>query len=250
MTLGHVFTDADVAHAYRYRAPYPRETFTILERLTVDALPVLDVGAGSGALARELVHFATRVDALDPSAALIDEGRKLPGGDDPRLRWTVGTAEDAPLAGPYGLITAGASIHWMDADRVMPRFASALAPGAVLAIIDMEDGPHPLPEMIDIIKRYSEVQHHNELPEIVRDLEVSGRFVRDDEQRTARARIRRGVEEYLEFLHSTSTLARVRLGARTGAFDDEVRALFARHDMTHIEREYAATVIWGRPVAT
>lgn len=249
MKLGEVFTDADVARAYRYRAPYPRELFTILERLTVDALPVLDVGAGSGALAREMVRFATRVDALDPSAALIDDGRVLPGGTDPRLRWIVGTAEDGALAGPYGLIAAGASIHWMDPDRVMPRFASALAPSAVLALVDLEDGPHPLPEMIDLIKRYSEVQHHKELPEIVNDLEVSGRFLREGEQRTAADRISRSVDEYLEFLHSTSTLARVRLGARTGAFDDDVRALFARYGMTRIEREYAATVIWGRPVA-
>ncbi len=250
MTLDEVFTDTDVASAYRYRAPYPRETFAILDGLTVAPRTVLDAGAGSGALARELVRFAARVDALDPSPAMIGAGRRLPGGDDPRLRWIIGTAEEGALSGPYGLITAGASIHWMDPDRVMPRFASALAAGAVLAIIDMVDGPHPLPEMIDIIRRYSELEHHKELPELVRDLEVSGRFVRAGEQRTATERIRRSLDGYLEFLHSTSTLARVRLGARTGAFDDDVRALFARHGMTHIEREYAATVIWGRPVAT
>lgn len=250
MTLGQVFHDADVACAYRNRAPYPRETFTILGGLIVEPRTVLDAGAGSGALAREIVRFANRVDALDPSAAMIGTGRQLPGGDDPRLRWIVGTAEEGALAGPYGLITAGASIHWMDAVRVMPRFASALAPGAVLAIIDIEDGPHPLPEMIDIIKRYSELEHHKEFPEIVRDLEASGQFVRAGEQRTAVGRIRRSLDTYLEFLHSTSTLARVRLGARTGAFDDDVRALFARYGMTHIEREYAASVIWGRPVAT
>ena len=249
MSLGEVFRDADVARAYSQRAPYPEETFTILEQLVVEPRTVLDAGAGNGALARSMVGFATNVDALDPSEALIAEGRRLPRGDDPRLRWLVGTAEDGSISGPYGLITAGASIHWMDPERALSRFAASLAPGAKLAIIDLEEGTHPLPEMIDIIKRYSEVQHHKELPDIVNDLEADGRFVREGERRTAPGVIRRSLDDYLEFLHSTSTLARVRLGARAAAFDADVRALFARRGVANIERQYVATVIWGQPVA-
>ncbi len=250
MTLGEVFADTEVARAYRMRTPYPEETFAILESLLVAPRTVLDAGAGSGALAREMLRFAARVDAVDPSAAMIAAGRELPSGNDPRLRWALGTAEEAPLDPPYGLITAGASIHWMDGARVMPRFAAALAPGGMLAIVDMDNGPHPLPEMIDVIKRYSEVQDHRELPDVVHDLEAGGLFVREGERRTAAATVRRSLEEYLEFLHSTSTLARVRLGDRATQFDADVRALFARHGMTAIEREYWAVVIWGRPVAT
>jgi SAM-dependent methyltransferase len=249
MTLAQVFEDPDVARAYRMRAPYPRETFAILQELLVEPWTVLDVGAGSGALAREMVRFADRVDAVDPSTAMIAEGRKLPQGDDPKLRWISGTAEEAPLDGPYGLITAGASIHWLDGPRAMPRLAHALASGARLAIVDLDDGEHPLPEMIDIVRRYSEVEDHRELPDVVRDLESRGLFVREGERRSAPNSLRRSVDEYLEFLHSTSTLARVRLGARAAAFDAEVRALFARHGLTAIERAYAGVVIWGRPVA-
>lgn len=248
--LAEVFTDVDVARAYRYREPYPPETFTILEDLVRGPRVILDIGAGSGALAREMVRFATRVDAIDPSAALIAEGRRLPHGDDQKLRWIAGTSEDGPLSGPYGLITAGASIHWMDPTRTMPRLAAALATGAKLALIDLHAGAHPLPEMIDIIIRYSELEHHKELPAIVTDLEASGHFSREGERRTATSVVRRSLDEYLEFLHSTSTLARVRLGSRAQAFDADVRALFQRHGMTDIEREYGATVIWGTPMAT
>jgi SAM-dependent methyltransferase len=254
MNLGRVFRDAEVARAYRRRAPYPAETFTILERLLVEPRTVLDAGAGTGSLARPMAAVARRVDALDPSVAMIAEGRALPGGDDPRLRWIVGSAEDAALDPPYGLITAGSSIHWMDPARVMPRFAAALAPGARLAILETDDGTrrdedHPLPELIEIIKRYSEVRHHVDNPETVAALEAGGWFVREGEERTSEITVRRTVEEYLEYLHSTSTLARVRLGERADRFDDEVRRLFAAKGLETLERQVAGAVIWGRPVA-
>lgn len=261
-TLGEVFADAAVARAYRQRAPYPEETFSILERLIVEPRTVLDAGAGSGALARSMVRFALRVDAVDPSVAMIAEGRRLPGGDDPRLRWIVGTAEEAPLDPPYGLITAGSSLHWMDHARAMPRFASALAAGGRLAILETDDGEHPLPEMLQIIERHSELSHHTDLSDTLkgvrvasgcrhdsdRILDASGWFVQEGEQRTAAVSLRRGVEEYLEFLHSTSTLARVRLGDRADRFDADVRDLFARHGMTSIERQVVGVVVWGRLV--
>lgn len=181
MSLGRVFSDPDVARAYRQRAPYPPETFAILERLLVEPRTVLDVGAGSGSLARSMVEFARRVDAVDPSAAMIAEGRALPGGTDPRLRWIAGTAEESPLDPPYGLITAGSSIHWMDPARVMPRFAAALAPGAHLAVLETDDGErdddrHPLPEIIEIFRRYSGQSQHGGQREALAALEASGYF--------------------------------------------------------------------------
>src|SRR5437870_6404744 len=103
LRLGEAFADREVAALYRHRPPYPRAIFEILERLLVEPRTILDVGAGTGALARELVGYAARVDALDPSEAMIAEGRRLPQGDDPRLRWTLGRAEDGPVDPPYGL---------------------------------------------------------------------------------------------------------------------------------------------------
>jgi len=255
MSLGGVFADPDVARAYRQRAPYPPETFAILERLLVEPRTVLDVGAGSGGLARSMVRFARRVDAVDPSAAMIGEGRTLPGGSDPRLRWIAGSAEEAPLEPPYGLITAGSSIHWMDPARVMPRFAAALAPGGHLAVLETDDGErddrtHPLPEILEIYGRYSgPVKHHSGMRDALVTLEASGYFVREGEQRTTAVPLRRSVEEYLEFLHSTSELARVRLGERTARFDEEVRGLFARKGLTSIDRQVVGVVVWGRPVS-
>src|SRR5439155_264812 len=112
VTFGAAFTDREVASLYRHRPPYPKGVFDILARLLVEPRTILDAGAGTGALARELVKIAARVDALDPSAPMIDEGRRLPNGAHPRLRWVIGRAEDGPVDPPYGLITCGASLHW------------------------------------------------------------------------------------------------------------------------------------------
>lgn len=262
MTLGEVFLDADVARAYRRRAPYPAETFEILKSLLVEPRTVLDAGAGTGALAREMVAFADRVDALDPSEAMIAEGRRLPHGDDPRIRWVWGAAETTPLDPPYGLITAGASLHWMDSRLVMPRLAKALAPGAALAVLETDDESPPWREQsIEIIKRYEEQRisrlsgepipsHHGDLLGLIAELEAAGLFHREGERRTAPVLLRRTVDEYLEFLHSTSTLARVRLGARADRFDADMRELFGRLGVSVLEFAVTGVVIYGRPVAS
>lgn len=122
MRLGEVFGDTDVARVYSHRAPYPAAVFARLRRLLVAPGTVLDAGAGTGVLARSMVSFAERVDAVDPSEAMIAVGRGLADGEDRRIRWIVGRAEDAPLSPPYGLITCGASLHWMDQDVVLPAF--------------------------------------------------------------------------------------------------------------------------------
>ncbi len=140
----------------------------------------------------------------------------------------------------------------MDPAVVMPRFAAALAPGARLAILETDDGTrrdeeHPFPELLAIIKKYSELRHHIDNPELVVRLEGEGWFVREGEQRTAPSTVRRTAEEYLEYLHSTSTLARVRLGDRAQAFDDEVRRTWSGRKwrpssrLMRIESLYAAS---------
>jgi len=246
--MGAVFRDPEVARAYRRRAPYAPETFAVLEDLVVGPKAILDLGAGNGQLAREMVVFAERVDAVDPSRAMIAEGQKLPNGLDPKLRWILGAAEDAPLDGPYGLATAGTSVHWLDATRVMPRLDAALVPGARFAIVDIDDGAHPMPGMLDIFDRYSE-GHHHDVAEVVDDLVARGHFTLEGQRRLTPVTVRRSLDEYLEYLHSTSDFARVRLGSRADAFDAEVRALFAREGTDAIERRYVTVVSWGRPVA-
>lgn len=249
--LGRVFADAEVAALYRYRAPYPREVFEILQGLVVGPRNVLDAGAGTGALARELAPLVARVDAVDPSAAMIAAGRALPGGDDPRITWIHGSAEDAPLAPPYGLIVAGASLHWMDPTIVLPRFRDALAPGARLAIVHNDFvPPHAMATAaaLDVIRRYSPLKDDPpEYPARVKSLVDSGLFVLEGERRTTPVPFEQSIDDVLNSLHSTSTLSRVTLGDQLASFDNDMRAALAPFGKGPLRSDIVAYVAWGRP---
>ena len=103
------FEDPAVVASYHTRPPYPEEVFSLLAGLLAGRPgPVLDLGCGTGIIARRLVEHAERVDALDVAPAMLAEGKRLPNGDHPGLRWILGRAEDAPLGGP----TRGAQVGW------------------------------------------------------------------------------------------------------------------------------------------
>ncbi|MHB8961006.1 MAG: class I SAM-dependent methyltransferase [Candidatus Limnocylindrales bacterium] len=248
-TLGAVFSDAEVARLYCHRAPYPDQVLSTLRGLLVDPHAVLDVGAGTGALARRMLASGARIDAVDPSAAMIEEGRRLPSGGDVRLRWILGRAEDAPLSPPYGLITAGASLHWVDVDLALPRLRDALAPGAVMAIADTEPvhGAY-WADLLAVLRAHSELDHHVETPEFVEDLRASGRFALDGQLHTEPTSFEQSIDDYIDMLHSTSTLARVRLGDRSPVFETEVRRVFARQGLDRVRFGVVGHLFWGRPV--
>src|ERR1700678_48954 len=152
--LAEAFSYPGVATAYRHRPPYPDQVFSILTGLITDApSTVLDLGAGEGALARPLATMVDHVDAVDISAAMIEEGRQRPGGGASNLRWIVGAAETAPLGGPYALVTAGAAMHWMRWRETLGRLAAVMTDGALLAIGG--HGHEDPPGLEEIIVRYS-----------------------------------------------------------------------------------------------
>jgi SAM-dependent methyltransferase len=248
--LGRAFEDDQVARNYRYRQPYPTEVFEILEELLVEPRTVLDAGSGTGALTIGLARFAKRVDAVDPSAAMLREARRIAGSDDERIRWIQGTAETAPLDPPYGLITSGASIHWMDPDLVMPRFRVALGPGGFMAIVNSES-VYPKEEwrdeLLGLTRAFSPSPHHLEFSDLVRSLEASGHFTRVGAGKAMPVPYEQSVDDYMAMLASTSTLSRTTLGARYDDFDREARAIFSRHGMTSVRADLVAEVVWGTP---
>lgn len=56
---------------------------------------VLDLGCGTGLIARHLAASGHRVTAVDPAPAMLGVGRRAPGGE--RVRWVQGTAQDLRL---------------------------------------------------------------------------------------------------------------------------------------------------------
>ena len=88
------FADLTVARAYATRPPYPPEFFDFLEGLIPEGPRVLlDLGCGSGDVAISMVGRAERIDAIDPSAAMLAVARSRPGADHRSLRWICSPAE-------------------------------------------------------------------------------------------------------------------------------------------------------------
>lgn len=129
------FDDPDVAQCYAARPPYPPDLYQALFGLTRRHERAADLGCGPGKIAQVLADRFDRVEAIDPSGSMIDAGRQQEAGAHPNIEWITAAAEDAALAGPYDLVTAGASIHWMRHEILFPRLTAAMHPDGILAII-------------------------------------------------------------------------------------------------------------------
>lgn len=243
------FRDPSVVAAYHHRPPYPDEVFAILADLLVAPGAALDVGAGTGEIARRLVGRAVAVDAVDPSAGMVAKGRALPGGDHPSLRWIAGTAEDAPLRPPYGLIIAAASLHWMDWETALPRFRDLLSPGGVLATVELREEPNPWDDALrPLIARFSTNRHFHPY-DLIEELSERRLFQEIGRRRTAPVTFSQSVAAYVESFHARNGFSRDRMAPEDAvAFDAAVERLVAPHaEDGSVSLRIAGEVVWGRP---
>lgn len=247
---GAQFQDQTIADAYVHRPPYPDETFDIL----IGLLPpgggtVLDLGCGTGDVARPLARRVARLDAVDPSAAMIGRGLALPGGGAPNLRWICGTAEDAPVSPPYVLITAGESIHWMDWPVLFPRLRGLLAPGAFLATLGRDELAPPWAEALGpLITRYSTNRAYRPY-DLIEELTSRGIFEVAGHAQTQPWPFQQTIAEYVESFHSRNGFSRARMTpGDVAAFDDAVTRLVSSHTDDGVVRlQVFAHVWWGSP---
>lgn len=103
----------------------------LLRQVPPGAARALDVGCGSGALARRLSERIASVDAVDASPAMIERATG-------RARWLVGDilAVDLEPAG-YDLVTALSSLHHLPLRAGLVRLAELVRPGGTLAVVGL-----------------------------------------------------------------------------------------------------------------
>jgi ubiquinone/menaquinone biosynthesis C-methylase UbiE len=246
------FQHESVVAVYDRRLPYPVEVFDLVLSLVSDEPRcALDLGTGTGDLARPLARHLQRIDAVDMSPAMIARGKALPGGDAPNLRWIEGRAEDVELRPPYALITAGESLHWMDWDVLLPRLKRLLSEHAYLAMVYRRERAVPWQSELDtLISELSTIKNfesYNLVEELERRhlFQAVGRFETDPTTNL------QSIDDYIDSFHSRASLSRQAMPpADWQAFDERLRSLvepWSEEGMLTLQTE--ALVSWGVPLA-
>lgn len=247
------FKHRNMAESYERRPPYPDETYRIL--LGLPGAPggrVLDVGCGTGRIARSLVDHVAAVDAVDFSQEMIRVGRSLDKGGHPNLRWILGRVEEVKLEPGYALVTAGASVHWMDWSVVFSRFHEILTPDGCVAIVE-GDRPFNAPwgeAERELIRQYSTNRHFKQI-DLIKELVNRGHMRLDGDRTTVPVWFTQSVDEYVESFHSRESMSREHMGAsNVRAFDTELSGILAdfADDKGVLQFQLQTRVAWGRPV--
>lgn len=121
----------------RYRAGFPALLFDELavRGVAVGGRRVLDLGTGTGTLARGFADRGAEVVALDPAEALLAEARVLAETEDLAISFRRGRAEATGLPdGAFHLVSAGQCWHWFDRAAAASEAWRLLEPGGRLLI--------------------------------------------------------------------------------------------------------------------
>ncbi len=242
------FCDASIVEAYRARPPYPAGLDVLFIELAGGAdAHILDLGCGTGELARRLAPRVRAMTAVDQSANMIAQARGLPGGDAPNTTWVVGRVEDVPLSGPFSSALAGQSFHWFDW-AVLVRRLSDWLPTRRLILAERREDPSPWSEALaGLFRRFStnkDFEPFDLVDELTarRYLTVEGRMSQRPEP------FMQSIDDYVTSIHSQNGFSRQRMPAADArAFDAAVRAEVtpcARDGMLTVP--VVARVVWGR----
>ena len=247
------FKQRSMADTYELRPPYPDETFSILLGLLAEPHgSVLDVGCGTGRIARSLADHVAGVDAVDFSGEMIRVGRSLDRGGHPNLNWIHGRVEEVELKPGYALVTAGASIHWMGWSDVFPRFNEVLTPDGYVAIIEGDrpfDSPWGEAER-ELIRQYSTNLHYQQI-DLIKELVDRNHLLPVGDRRTVPVNFSQTVADYVESFHSRESMSREHMGdGNAKEFDAELSRILAdfaeNQEMLHFQLQ--TRVVWGRPI--
>jgi SAM-dependent methyltransferase len=135
------------AHDYaQHRAGFPPEFFERLAcyRVGRPGQRVLDMGTGTGTLARGLARRGCRVTGLDPSATLLAQGKQLDHQAGVSVNRIIATSERNGLVGDsFDVVTAGQCWHWFDRSTAAQEVRRLLKPGGQLVIAHFDWLPLP-----------------------------------------------------------------------------------------------------------
>lgn len=129
-----------------HRAGFPQRFFDTLAGFGFlqPGCAALDIGTGTGTVARGLARAGAEVSAIDPSEALIGQATDLDKAAQVKVSYQMAKAEDLPFEdATFDLAIAGQCWHWFDRPRAAAELARVLKPGGVGVIAHFDWLPMP-----------------------------------------------------------------------------------------------------------
>jgi SAM-dependent methyltransferase len=121
----------------RHRAGFPPE---LLDRLAARGIArpgarVVDLGTGTGSLARLFARYGCEVTGVDIAAPLLEQAICLDREAGVEIAYVEGPAEATGLpSGEFDVVSAGQCWHWFDRPAAAREVARLLIDGGVVAI--------------------------------------------------------------------------------------------------------------------
>jgi SAM-dependent methyltransferase len=207
----------------RGRPPYPPEAVDWL--LAGAGERVVDLGAGTGKLTRQLSARGLDVTAVEPSPGMRAQLTAVVPG----VRALEGSGESIPLPdGSVDAVLVAQAWHWVDPARAIPEVARVLAPGGVLGLVwNIRD------DREDWVARLAGLMHPDGEPPRTSGVGADALADRPDlfepvETHTVEWRFELGPEELVDLVASRSYVITMPERER-GALLDRVRDLTATH---------------------
>ncbi len=130
----------------RHRAGFPSSLFERLGAFGVgqEGQDVVDVGTGTGTVARNFALRGCRVTAIDRAPALLDQARQLDAKAGVAVEYRVAAAEATGLTGSsYDVLSAGQCWHWFDRAAAAAEARRILRPTGTIVICHFDWLPLP-----------------------------------------------------------------------------------------------------------
>lgn len=125
----------------RYRAGFPESFFERLTRFGLGrtSQSIVDLGTGTGTLARGFARRGCNVIAIDIAEPLLEQARQLDEVDRVSVDYRVASAEDTKLpSASADMIIAGQCWHWFDRPRAAAEVARVLREDGALVIAHLD----------------------------------------------------------------------------------------------------------------